>query len=102
MIKISSDHLKIVRTILAKYVSGCEVWAFGSRVNQEPKKHSDLDIVIKTDAPLPASIFANLRDAFSESDLPFKVDVVDWSRISESFRKIIEKKFEIIHKTGSS
>jgi len=38
---------------------------------------------------------ALLRDAFSESDLPFKVDVVDWAEISESFRKVIEEKNEI-------
>lgn len=32
------------------------------------------------------------REAFEESDLPFKVDLVDWSLISEEFRRLIEAK----------
>jgi len=31
-----------------------------------------------------------LADDFSESDLPFKVDIVDWATTGERFRKIIE------------
>lgn len=98
MIDITQAHLKTVLTILSKYVPEHEVWAFGSRVGGKPKKHADLDLVIKTDPALPAATIANLRDAFSESNLPFKVDVVDWSKISAEFRKIIEEKFEIVQK----
>ena len=93
MIDVTPEHLRIVFSILLKYVPEHEVLAFGSRVNQKPKKHSDLDLVIKTDSPL-----ALLRDAFSESNLPFKVDIVDWSRISKNFQKIIEEKFEVLQK----
>lgn len=96
MIDIPHDHLKTVLAILAKYVPEHEVWAFGSRVNQKPKKHSDMDLVIRSTTPLPTSTLAHLRDAFSESNLPFKVDVVDWSRIGKEFRKIIEEKFEVV------
>lgn len=39
------------------------------------------------------------EDAFSESDLPFKVDILDWSIISEEFKKIIAKgKSEILQR----
>ena len=31
------------------------------------------------------------QDAFSESDLPYMVDVLDWSRVDEDFRKIMER-----------
>ena len=95
-IDIQSAHLKIVLAILAKYVSEHEIWAFGSRVDGKPKKHSDLDLVIKTDSRLANGIMANLRNAFSESDLPFKVDIVDWSRISDNFKTIILNKYEVV------
>lgn len=98
MIDVTPEHLRIVFSILLKYVPEHEVLAFGSRVNQKPKKHSDLDLVIKTDSPLPVKTLALLRDAFSESNLPFKVDIVDWSRISKNFQKIIEEKFEVLQK----
>lgn len=88
---------EIVKSILSRYVPQYEVRAFGSRVNGSHKKHSDLDIAVMTKKPLPVKLMANMRHAFSESDLPFKVDVVDWSTISEGFREIIlQGKCEIL------
>jgi hypothetical protein len=37
-----------------------------------------------------------LREAFEESDLPYRVDVLDWNSISENFKNIINKGYEII------
>jgi type I restriction enzyme S subunit len=33
----------------------------------------------------------DLADAFDESDLPYKVDIVDMQTVSESFKKIVER-----------
>lgn len=96
MIDIRRDHLEIVLAILSEHVPRHEVWAFGSRVGRKAKKHSDLDLVIKTGSPLPVNLLARLRDAFSEADLPFKVDLLDWSLVSEDFRRIIEGNFEVV------
>jgi len=32
---------------------------------------------------------AEVAEAFSESDLPWKVDLVDWATTSERFRQVI-------------
>lgn len=69
---------------------GRELWAFGSRVNGTAKPYSDLDLVILGSEPLSLSTLADLADGFSESDLPFKVDLVDWATTGERFRKMIE------------
>ena len=37
-----------------------------------------------------------LRDAFSESDLPFKVDIVDWALTSTEFKEIIKRGYEVL------
>ena len=91
LIDIRPDHWVIVRDILQKHVPQCEVWAFGSRAKWSAKEYSDLDLAVITDKPLSLSVSAALSDDFSESDLLFKVDVVDWATTSESFRKIIEQ-----------
>jgi len=39
-----------------------------------------------------------LSEAFQESDLPFRVDLIDWHRISPEFRKVIEQKYEIMRR----
>lgn len=90
-IDIRPDHWEIVRGILQKHVPQNEVWAFGSRAKWTAKPYSDLDLAVITNQPLPLQISANLSDDFSESDLPWKVDVVDWATTRASFRKIIER-----------
>ncbi len=91
LIDIRPDHWEIVRGILKKHVSQHEVWAFGSRATWKAKEFSDLDLAIITEHPLSLDISASLSEDFSNSDLPYKVDVVDWATTSESFRKIIER-----------
>ena len=93
---ISNEHLKIIRDLLGKHVPEVEVRAFGSRVNGHAKPHSDLDIALMTSTVLSPSAIALLKADFSESDLPFKVDVLDWQAISDSFRKLIEQGYEIL------
>ncbi|EQD72800.1 DNA polymerase beta subunit [mine drainage metagenome] len=91
LIDISPDQWAIVHKILQQHVPQHEVWAFGSRAHWTAKEYSDLDLVIITDKPLPLEISASLSEDFSESDLPWKVDILDWATTSESFRKIIER-----------
>lgn len=74
---IQPEHLALVRAILQRHVPQYDVWAFGSRVQGRAKVHSDLDLVIMTDRPLALDVVAALADDFAESDLPWKVDIVD-------------------------
>lgn len=90
-IDVSPEQLAIVLDVLARYVPEYEVWAFGSRARNTAKKYSDLDLVIITNQPLPLAISASIAHDFNESDLPWKVDVVDWAATSLSFREIIAR-----------
>lgn len=90
-IDIKPDHLEQVKKILKKFVPAYEVLAFGSRIHGTAKKYSDLDLAVISDRPIPFQVMAFMQEAFSESSLPFKVDLVDWSLLSEEFRKIIKK-----------
>lgn len=90
-IDIHPDHRDIVRRILQLHVPHATVWVFGSRTTGTARAFSDLDIAIITAQPLPLDVSASLRDDFTESDLPFKVDVVDWATTSDSFRRIIAR-----------
>ena len=86
LIDIHPDHWKIVQRILQEHVPDLEVWAFGSRANGSAKEYSDLDLAVITDEPLPLDTRAALSKAFSESDLPWKVDVENWASVGESFQ----------------
>ncbi len=88
---VQPQHLQTVLEILRRHVPEREVRAFGSRVTGKAKKFSDLDLVIMGNTPVPSFTLARLADEFDESDLPFKVDLVDWARTEDGFRRIIEE-----------
>jgi len=96
MIDVPDRHLKTIKRILAEYAGDCEVRAFGSRGNGMAKEHSDLDLAIVGKGKIDRRVKMLLREAFEESDLPFRVDVIDYNTVSESFRAIIEEKYEVI------
>ena len=90
MISAPAD-LETVRRILHEQTPELEVRVFGSRVSWTARGTSDLDLALMTNEPLDIGSMTALRSAFTESDLPFRVDIVDWASISKSFRKVIEK-----------
>jgi uncharacterized protein len=79
-----------VRSILEHFVPDAETIVFGSRIHGTAKPWSDLDFAIKPKSPLDWKLFADIREAFQESELPFRVDILDWNDISPAFRKAIE------------
>lgn len=86
MLELTDVQLEIVRALLAKRLPDIEVRAFGSRVTGRARSRSDLDLVVVAGAPVPALALAELRADFEESDLPFKVDVVEWRDLPGSLR----------------
>lgn len=91
LIDVRPDLWDVVRGILQAHVPQYEVWAFGSRAKWTAKPYSDLDLAVITHQPLSLAVSAALSDAFAESDLPWRVDVVDWATTRETFRKIMER-----------
>ena len=84
------DHRRLVLSILAAHMpSGSVAWVFGSRATGRARPYSDLDLAINAGRRLTLDECASMAEAFSESDLPYRVDVVDWWAIDESFRRIV-------------
>ena len=88
-VDLRPDHWAIVRNALRRYVPDREVLVFGSRATCTAKEYSDLDLAIMGEEPLSLRVVSALEEALGESDLPFKVNIVDWARIDEGFRRII-------------
>jgi|GEM_PF-252024 len=95
-IDISPEQWHIVSAILQKHIPDKTVWAFGSRVTHTAKPYSDLDLAIISDSELSISLLAALEHDFTESDLPFKVDIVDWAATSPGFQAIIKNRHAVL------
>ena len=95
-VDISPADIETVRRVLLEHVPGLEVWAFGSRVSWTARETSDLDIALMTTEPLDVMRLAEMREAFVQSDLPFRVDIVDWSPTSKAFQSIIRQNCVVV------
>ena len=60
--------------------------------------HSELDLAIVGDEPLPDATLARLLDDLTESDLPFKVDVVELCRVAPAFRELVERDHVVLRR----
>ena len=96
MINVTESQMQIILRILDRYVPDSQVWAFGSRVKGIFKSYSDLDLVVIREDKMSITEFGELIEAFQESDLPFRVDVLDWHAISPEFRQVIKRKYKVL------
>jgi predicted nucleotidyltransferase len=90
VIQLHDQEIKQIKEILLKYVPNCQVWVFGSRSKNTAKKYSDLDLLLKHSSDIPLKILSLLSEEFDKSELPFKVDLVDWHRITPEFQTHIK------------
>ena len=88
-IDITAAERKTVLDLLDRHLPDTTAWVYGSRVKWTSRPQSDLDLVV---FPTPAQRgrVGDLREAFDESDLPFRVDLFVWDDVPASFRTRID------------
>ena len=85
---LDKNDLKIIHSIVSKYPN--KVGIYGSRARLNHKENSDIDFVVYGE--LKRMDFYGLKNAFEESNLIYKVDVVVYEDITnEEFKKQIDK-----------
>ena len=89
-IDITAEQRRTVLALLNRYLPDTTTWAYGSRVKWTSRPESDLDLVVFA-RPEQGVRVAELREAFEESDLPFRVDLFVWDEVPESFREVVER-----------
>lgn len=92
MIELEEKYLKMVADILLIHATDCRVLVFGSRIKGTQKKYSDLDLAFAKDdgTKLGLSRICRIKEDFEESNLPIKVDVLDYYALSPEFKKIVD------------
>ena len=88
-IDITTEERQTVLGLLQRHLPGTAAWVYGSRVKWTSTPKSDLDIVVFA-TPEQRPQVGDLREAFEESNLPFRVDLFVWDEVPDSFRTRIE------------
>ncbi len=84
---------KTIANIVFRYLDPKkdEVFIFGSRATGTHKKFSDIDIGIKSSNPDLSYKLSCLEEGFEESNIPYRVDVVNFSKTSKNFKEVAKK-----------
>jgi len=101
MNKIYEDSLKMLIKIIESVINekGVVVYLFGSRATGKATSTSDIDIgILYTKDTNLSKKLTILREMIENSNIPYLVDVVDLSKVSESFREKVLKEGKIIWK----
>ena len=102
IVDIDQEDLVTVQHILKQRLSAStNVWVFGSRARGDAKPFSDLDLAIQatSNEAIPLDSMLSLQADFRDSDLPWKVDIVDLNAVSSEFKAIIEQDKVTLPKT---
>jgi predicted nucleotidyltransferase len=79
---LEPKFISLIKSIITKHLFQAEIFIFGSRAKGTNKEFSDIDIAIKS-PNLDFTILANIKFDLEESDLPYKVDVVNYDELEE-------------------
>lgn len=95
---LPQKYLEQIKALLHAHVPHADVWAYGSRVTGDSHAASDLDLVLRNPQnPLEETgALYDLKEAFIESNLPIRVDIMDWARIPASFHREIERVYVVV------
>ena len=94
-IQMTDTQREMLLGFLRRFIPGAAVWAYGSRVRHTARPHSDLDLVVFTSSAQRRSL-GELKEALSESNLPFVVDLHVWDEVPERFHEIIRKEYVVL------
>lgn len=87
---MSAEQRQTVLALLERHLPGAAAWVHGSRAKWTARPQSDLDLVVFP-TPQQRDGVGALREAFEESDLPFRVDLLVWDEMPVTFRERIER-----------
>ena len=85
-----NKYLPQIKQIIARKLDLSEyrLFLFGSRALGKNAEYSDFDIGVIGEKPLSSSIKINIEGDLEDSDIPVKVDIVDFYQVTEKFKNI--------------
>lgn len=94
----TNDTLVAIRTIVQKHLPDrtYKVFLFGSRATGSARRFSDFDIGVLGNTALPAGTLSDIQEELENSDIPYKVEVIDFTAVDPSFTKIATRHIQYL------
>lgn len=88
---LSLEHKEELLTCIHQVLPHAQIFAYGSRVRENSKPNSDLDILIRTKSVISQLELSDIKEKLSISNLPFFVDIQDYFCVNAEFLDSIKK-----------
>lgn len=87
---LDSKTTKLVKQVVRKYLpdESYQAFIFGSHASGKNRKFSDLDLGIMGPKSLSPKEYLSIKDDLEESDLPYRIDLIDFTKVSDKFRLV--------------
>ena len=92
--KLKKEILEIIGRYLN--LNSYRVFFFGSRVMEKGNERSDIDIGIEGPDEIPYEIMACLREEIEDLPTLYKIEIIDFKKVSPDFREVALQQTEII------
>ncbi len=87
---LTQSEIELLRSLALDPLKrqGARVWLFGSRARGDYKPFSDIDLLyeVPEGVLLPAGVLGRIEEELEDSNLPYKVDIVNLDEIASSYR----------------
>lgn len=80
---------QIVAPLLARWDARLKL--FGARARGDARPASDIDLALVAKQPIAATDMAELCEALDESQIPFRVDLVDYASAPSHLRAAVDR-----------
>jgi uncharacterized protein len=91
------DAAKFAASVIRRHLPNpaYHVFLFGSRATGSAGERSDIDIGIEGPAPVPRAALSAIQDELDEAPTLYTIDVVDFARMPEKFRRVAERRIAL-------
>jgi len=87
---VADYKLKIIG-ILSALFPDAKIILFGSRARGTEREFSDVDLALDAGKPLSRHAIQEAVAMFSQSNIPYKIEIVDVHEVSEEMKDAIKK-----------
>ncbi len=89
MENLATTHIEGLKDALVNFLRGenARVFLFGSRARGDSAVASDVDIGVVPGKGFPKEKLTLLREFIENLNVPYKVEIVDFSEVSEQFKR---------------
>jgi len=85
--------IKLIKSTLEHQLpTGYKAFIFGSRAQGTSRQYSDIDLGILGKTKLPTSKIAHIKNDLEDSNLPYRVDLIDFTTVTNKFKNSAMRK----------